>query len=62
MVALGKNVFGKIEGTTLTMEVDLAGDLGPSASGKSRKVATTSGNVGIGIGLKLGVNLYEPID
>lgn len=60
MASLGRNVWHRIEGEKLVIEIDLSGDLGPSASGKSRKVATTSGNVNVA-GIKLGLNAYEPI-
>lgn len=60
MVAIGQNVFCKIEGTRMTIELDLGCDLGPSTSGKSQKVATTGGNISVAGGLKLGLNLYEP--
>jgi len=57
----GQNVYARIEDGRLTLEIDLGADLGRSASGKSQKVATTGGNVGIAGGLKLGLNVYEPI-
>lgn len=52
------------DGKQLTIVIDLTEDLGPSSTGKTRIVATTSGNVEIkapgGRGdMRLGVNLYE---
>ena len=61
MTPVGQNVFAKVEGDRLTIELDMSADLGKSASGKSLKVATTGGNVTIGDGLKLGLNVYEPV-
>jgi len=58
---IGQNVYAKVEGDRLTIELDLGADLGKSASGKSLKVATTGGNVSVGDGLKLGLNVYEPV-
>ena len=39
-----KNIEGKIEGTKLHFTIDLSKELGPSKSGKTTMVATTSGN------------------
>jgi hypothetical protein len=48
-----------VEGSTLTIVIDLSNDAGPSKSGKSLVIATTSGNVDIGNGVKLGLNVYS---
>jgi hypothetical protein len=57
---LGKNVLGKIEGDRLILTIDLTQNFGPSSSGKSTIIATTSGNVAIpGTDAKLGLNLYK---
>ena len=57
---LGKNVVGKIEGDLLILTIDLTQNFGPSSSGKSTIIATTSGNVAIpGTSAKLGLNLYK---
>ncbi len=40
-----KNVEMKIDGTILTITVDLAKEFGPSASGKTIIIASTEGNV-----------------
>lgn len=60
-VSIGQNVFAKTEGSRLILEIDMGCDLGQSASGKSLKIASTGGNVSIGEGLKLGLNIYEPL-
>ena len=51
----------KADGDDIVVTIDLTGDLGPSSSGKSRKVATTGGNTSVLGGLKMGVNVYDPI-
>jgi hypothetical protein len=56
-----KNVEMKVEGNILKIEVDLAKEFGPSASGKTIIIATTEGNVSIP-GLedkKVGLNVYR---
>lgn len=42
-----KNVELEVEGDVLAIKVDLTKDYGPSKSGKTRIVATTSGTVGV---------------
>ena len=42
-----KNVNMKVEGTKLTIEVDLEARHGRSASGKTTIIATTAGNVSV---------------
>ncbi len=42
-----KNVEMTVEGTKLTITVDLSKEFGPSASGKTIIIATTEGNVTI---------------
>ena len=56
-----KNVEIKQTGTKLIIEVDLAKEFGPSASGKSINIASTEGNVSLqGPGdIKLGLNVYR---
>jgi cysteine synthase len=59
---VGKNVALKVEGSTLTLVVDLATDQGQSKSGKSVVIATTSGNLaipGATNGAVLGLNIYR---
>ena len=56
-----KNVEMRIDGTILTITVDLAKEFGPSASGKTTIVATTEGNVSIPghETIKAGLNVYK---
>ena len=58
-----KNVTTKVEGTKLTITIDLAQRNGPSASGKTNIVATTEGNVSVDgfPEIKLGLNCYTPV-
>ena len=50
----------KIEGTTLTITVDLSKEFGPSASGKTIIIASTEGNVTIPDRQeKVGLNVYR---
>jgi hypothetical protein len=51
----------KIVGTVATVEIDLAHDGGISASGKSRVIASSRGNIDIPMhnGAKLGFNCYR---
>jgi len=54
-----KNVEMKVEGNTLTIQVDLSKDFGPSSSGKTTLIATTEGNVSVpGRNEKVGLNVY----
>jgi len=55
-----KNVEMSVEGTTLTITVDLAKEFGPSGSGKSIIIATTEGNMTIpDRDEKIGLNVYR---
>ena len=55
-----KNVEMKIEGTILTIKVDLSKEFGPSASGKTTIVASTEGNVTVpDREEKVGLNVYK---
>ena len=55
-----KNVEMKVEGTIVTITVDLSKDFGPSSSGKTTIIATTEGNVTIpGREEKIGLNIYK---
>lgn len=56
---VGKNVEYTVEGNILTVRIDLAKDFGPSASGKTRIIATTAGNVALPGGAKVGINVYR---
>ena len=54
------NIKATLNGNTLCLEIDLSKRLGPSASGKTVIVATTSGNQPIPgtDGVVLGLNAY----
>ena len=56
-----KNVEMKVEHGKLIVTVDLAKDLGPSASGKSVMIATTEGNMDVPgePDVKIGLNVYR---
>ena len=56
-----KNVEMKVEHGKLIVTVDLAKDLGPSASGKSVMIATTEGNTDVPgePDVKIGLNVYR---
>jgi len=55
-----KNVDLKVEGTILTITVDLSKEFGPSSSGKTTIIATTEGNVSVpGREEKIGLNIYK---
>ena len=56
-----KNIEVNVEHGKLTITVDLAKELGPSASGKSVIIATTEGNVDVpgAPDVKIGLNIYH---
>ena len=56
-----KNVEMRVEHGKLVVTVDLAKELGPSASGKSVIIATTEGNVDVlgAADVKIGLNVYR---
>lgn len=56
-----KNIELIVEGTILTVKVDLSKEFGPSSSGKTIIIATTEGNVSIpgAEDKKIGVNVYR---
>ena len=55
-----KNVELTVDGTLLTIKVDLSKDFGPSSSGKTTIIASTEGNVSIpGREEKIGLNIYK---
>ena len=57
-----KNVELTVEGTMLTIKVDLSRDFGPSSSGKTTIIASTEGNVSIPEREeKIGLNIYKKI-
>lgn len=55
-----KNVEFSVEGSMLTIKVDLSKEFGPSSSGKNIIVASTEGNVTIpDREEKIGLNIYR---
>lgn len=55
-----KNIEMKVEGTTLTIKVDLSKEYGQSSSGKSIIIASTEGNVSVPEREeKIGLNIYR---
>lgn len=55
-----KNVEMSIEGTVLTIRVDLSKEFGPSSTGKTIIIASTEGNVTIPSRQeKVGLNVYR---
>ena len=55
-----KNVELTVEGTILTIKVDLSKDFGPSSSGKTTIIASTEGNISIpDREEKIGLNIYK---
>ena len=55
-----KNVELTVEGTMLTIQVDLSKEFGPSSSGKTIIIASTEGNVSIpDREEKIGLNIYK---
>ena len=56
-----KNVEMSVDGTILTVKIDLAKDFGPSASGKTTIIATTEGNQSVAgrPEVKIGINVYK---
>ncbi len=55
-----KNVEMSVEGTVLTIKVDLSKEFGPSSTGKTIIVASTEGNVTIPDRQeRIGLNVYR---
>ena len=55
-----KNVEFSVEGSILTIKIDLSKEFGPSSSGKNIIVASTEGNVTIpDREEKIGLNIYR---
>ncbi len=57
------NIKLETNGDILTITVDLSHDGGNSGSGKSKRIASSMGNVSIpGVeGVKMGLNIYRPL-
>ena len=55
-----KNIVTKVEGSKLTIEIDLAQNFGPSSSGKTVIVASSEGNASVPghPNMKLGLNVF----
>lgn len=55
-----KNIEMSVEGTSLTIKIDLAKEFGPSASGKNIIIASTEGNITVpNRDEKIGLNVYR---
>ncbi len=55
-----KNVQMTVDGSILTIQVDLSKEFGPSSSGKTIIVASTEGNVAVpNRDEKVGLNVYR---
>lgn len=54
-----QNIEMKTEGNTLTIKIDLSKNFGLSGSGKTTIIASSKGNVDIGGGVKMGLNIYK---
>lgn len=56
-----KNVEMSVEGSVLTIKVDLTKEFGPSSSGKTIIVASSEGNVNVPgrEDTKIGLNVYK---
>lgn len=56
-----KNMEMKVEGTTLTISVDLSKEFGESKSGKSIVIGSSEGNISIpgNDDIKIGLNVYR---
>ena len=55
-----KNVQMSVEGSILTIKVDLSKEFGPSSSGKTIIIASTEGNVAVPEREeKVGLNVYR---
>lgn len=59
---IGKNVFARLDGKILVIEIDMTHRGGSSESGKTTRIASTLGNQkvnGAPNAVRLGVNCYE---
>lgn len=59
IVKAGKGITVKVDGDMVQVTFDASKDFGPSASGKTTIVATTSGNIVLPNGVTIGVNAYR---
>lgn len=56
-----QNVNVRVDGTTLHLSIDTSQDLGPSKSGKTRLIASSSGNAKVKVGdreVLVGLNVF----
>lgn len=59
-MSLGTNIHAKKDGDKLVITIDLSQDHGPSKSGKTTIIATTSGNQKVeGSDAIIGINCYR---
>jgi hypothetical protein len=60
-LVLGSNMKAFLQGSKLTITVDLKGDLGKSKSGKSTIIASTNGNTKLPYAgdVRVGVNVFK---
>lgn len=58
-INIGRNLDATVEGTRLTIVIDLAKNLGDSKSGKNVLIASTNGNKSLPSGESIGVNVYR---
>jgi hypothetical protein len=57
---MAQNVEMKMNGSILTITVDMSKEFGPSASGKTIQIASTKGNIEVpGTDAKIGLNIYK---
>lgn len=56
-----KNIEISTKGHVLTLTIDLSKTYGPSKSGKSIVIATTSGNRSIAPDIYMGLNIYKKV-
>lgn len=60
--AVGAGLVARLDGSKLTLEIDLSAPGSPSASGKSLVIASTRGNVTLDTPagpVKVGLNVYR---
>lgn len=58
-----ENATMRVEGNKLVIEIDLAGDMGVSSSGKSKGIASSHGNVRVEgrPDVMVGFNVFSPL-
>jgi len=65
-VNIGQNIKAEVDGDELTLTIDLSAGGTRSKSGKSEVIASTRGNVQVGVGegqqVTVGVNVYRPTE